>query len=81
VKLVSTALRALSARFEPTALACQHFSFSLSCLAVQRMRNRCLRRSGSTLVGRLPHDLAEMLRSHRAQRGGGLTSAGEAGAC
>jgi len=27
------------------------------------MRNRCLRRSGSTLVGRLPDDLAEMLRA------------------
>jgi hypothetical protein len=71
-------------RFGPAtnmSLPYEHFSFSLSCLAVQRMRNRCLRRSGSTLVGRLPHDLAEMLRSHRAQRGGGLTSAGEAGAC
>ena len=41
----------------------QHFSFSLSGLAQQRMRNRCLRRSGSTLVGRLPDDLAEMLRA------------------
>jgi hypothetical protein len=32
-------------------------------------------------VAKLQNDLAEMLRSHRAQQGGGLTSEGEASAC
>src|SRR5215208_7038340 len=50
------------------ALASQHFSFSFCGLAQQRMRNRWLRRSGSTLVGWLPDDLAEVLRSRRRRR-------------
>jgi hypothetical protein len=78
------ALVALSRRrFGPATnmrLPYEHFSFSLSGLALPRTTNHYQRQSGSTLVGRLRDDLAEMLRSRRAQRGGVLTSGGEAGA-
>jgi hypothetical protein len=40
----------LSARFEPTALARQHFGFSRFGLAQPRTRYRYQRQSGSTLV-------------------------------
>src|SRR5215213_5408403 len=68
--LLSTApcRRLLSPLRALQTLASQHFSFSFCGLAQQRMRNRWLRRSGSTLVGWLPDDLAEVLRSRRRRR-------------
>jgi hypothetical protein len=47
----------MSARFEPTALARQHVSFSHSGLALQRKSYHHLRRPGFALVGRRRDDL------------------------
>src|SRR5215216_40071 len=73
--LVSTAPGAFSARFEPKRRSLVSISAPpVPDLALPRTTNRYQQQSGSTLVGRPRNDLAEVLRSRRAEGGGGLRS-------
>jgi hypothetical protein len=71
------AFGALSARlgpFRPSLSACQLLPLRPSSAAHEEPLLTAL---GSTLVGTIRDDLAEMLRSRRAERGGVLTSEGQ----
>src|SRR5829696_8352572 len=66
----------LVSTLQPAAVACQHFSFSRSEPCPAAHEEPLPAAVDSTLVGRLWDVLAEVRRSRRAQRGGGLTSGG-----
>src|SRR5215218_3370831 len=67
-------LRLSARRFAPLSPSLSACQLLLLRPCSAAMRNRCLRGSGSTLVGRIRDDLAEMLRSRRPQGGGVPTS-------